>query len=234
MQAGLAHVPDLNGFVQGVAAILKPSGVVVIEAPYVGDLVSEPRPSPRDRSEQRIPSQLSSRRLGAPRLRRDSAAKASGEPAALSRPLATLSPSLRLVHHSEDSTAVSFAELVLRGEGDLLVAIGQHDLLLALHACRDTREDLAHDVARRRLPTTRQANPIGLDQVERRGERSVFGAVSTTTSMPERSSMRVAARARSIHTGCASTLHASSTRFSLASPRSCATLPRRRGGMGEE
>ncbi len=36
----LAHVPDLNGFVQGVAAILKPGGVVVIEAPYVGDLVS--------------------------------------------------------------------------------------------------------------------------------------------------------------------------------------------------
>jgi SAM-dependent methyltransferase len=36
----LAHVPDLNGFVQGVAAILKPSGVVVIEAPYAGDLVS--------------------------------------------------------------------------------------------------------------------------------------------------------------------------------------------------
>src|SRR5580658_215854 len=36
----LAHVPDLNGFVQGVAAILKPSGVVVVEAPYVGDLVS--------------------------------------------------------------------------------------------------------------------------------------------------------------------------------------------------
>jgi SAM-dependent methyltransferase len=37
----LAHVPDLNGFVQGIEAILKPGGLVVIEAPYVGDLVSK-------------------------------------------------------------------------------------------------------------------------------------------------------------------------------------------------
>jgi SAM-dependent methyltransferase len=36
----LAHVPDLNGFVQGLGAILKPGGVVVVEVPYVGDLVA--------------------------------------------------------------------------------------------------------------------------------------------------------------------------------------------------
>jgi len=35
----LAHVPDLNGFVEGIAAILKEDGVAVIEAPYVVDLV---------------------------------------------------------------------------------------------------------------------------------------------------------------------------------------------------
>jgi SAM-dependent methyltransferase len=35
----LAHVPDLNGFVAGIATILKESGVAVIEAPYVVDLV---------------------------------------------------------------------------------------------------------------------------------------------------------------------------------------------------
>ncbi|NJR67751.1 MAG: class I SAM-dependent methyltransferase [Synechococcales cyanobacterium CRU_2_2] len=35
----LAHVPDLNGFVAGVAILLKPTGVAVIEAPYVVDLV---------------------------------------------------------------------------------------------------------------------------------------------------------------------------------------------------
>lgn len=35
----LAHVPDLNGFVEGVHTLLKPSGVAVIEAPYVVDLV---------------------------------------------------------------------------------------------------------------------------------------------------------------------------------------------------
>ncbi|MCB9138418.1 MAG: class I SAM-dependent methyltransferase [Caldilineaceae bacterium] len=35
----LAHVPDLNGFVAGIATILKQSGVAVIEAPYVVDLV---------------------------------------------------------------------------------------------------------------------------------------------------------------------------------------------------
>ncbi len=35
----LAHVPDLNGFVAGIATILKDNGVAVIEAPYVVDLV---------------------------------------------------------------------------------------------------------------------------------------------------------------------------------------------------
>ncbi len=35
----LAHVPDLNGFVEGIRILLKPSGVAVIEAPYVVDLL---------------------------------------------------------------------------------------------------------------------------------------------------------------------------------------------------
>jgi len=35
----LAHVPDLNGFVQGIKILLKESGVAVIEAPYLVDLV---------------------------------------------------------------------------------------------------------------------------------------------------------------------------------------------------
>lgn len=35
----LAHVPDLNGFVAGIATMLKQEGVAVIEAPYVVDLV---------------------------------------------------------------------------------------------------------------------------------------------------------------------------------------------------
>jgi hypothetical protein len=35
----LAHVADLNGFVQGIAALLKSDGVAVIEAPYVKDLI---------------------------------------------------------------------------------------------------------------------------------------------------------------------------------------------------
>jgi SAM-dependent methyltransferase len=35
----LAHVADLNGFVQGIATVLKPEGVAVIEAPYVGDMI---------------------------------------------------------------------------------------------------------------------------------------------------------------------------------------------------
>lgn len=37
----LAHVPDLNGFVAGIAAVLKPRGVVVIEAPYVRDMIEK-------------------------------------------------------------------------------------------------------------------------------------------------------------------------------------------------
>jgi SAM-dependent methyltransferase len=35
----LAHVPDLNGFVDGVRIILKPKGLAVIEVPYVVDLI---------------------------------------------------------------------------------------------------------------------------------------------------------------------------------------------------
>lgn len=35
----LAHVPDLNGFVAGIASLLKETGVAVIEAPYLVDLV---------------------------------------------------------------------------------------------------------------------------------------------------------------------------------------------------
>lgn len=35
----LAHVPDLNGFVAGIARILKPTGVAVIETPYLRELI---------------------------------------------------------------------------------------------------------------------------------------------------------------------------------------------------
>lgn len=35
----LAHVPDLNGFVRGIKILLKETGVAVIEAPYVVDLI---------------------------------------------------------------------------------------------------------------------------------------------------------------------------------------------------
>ncbi len=35
----LAHVPDLNGFVAGIAALLKDDGTTSIEAPYVRDLI---------------------------------------------------------------------------------------------------------------------------------------------------------------------------------------------------
>jgi C-methyltransferase C-terminal domain/Putative zinc binding domain/Methyltransferase domain len=35
----LAHVADLNGFVAGIAALLKDDGVVIIEVPYVRDMV---------------------------------------------------------------------------------------------------------------------------------------------------------------------------------------------------
>jgi len=34
-----AHVPDVNGFVAGMAAVLAPGGVAVIEAPYVRDMI---------------------------------------------------------------------------------------------------------------------------------------------------------------------------------------------------
>jgi SAM-dependent methyltransferase len=35
----MAHVPDLNGVLQGIARVLSPGGVAVIETPYVRDLV---------------------------------------------------------------------------------------------------------------------------------------------------------------------------------------------------
>jgi hypothetical protein len=35
----LAHVADLNGFVAGLAAVLKPGGVAVVEVPHVQELV---------------------------------------------------------------------------------------------------------------------------------------------------------------------------------------------------
>src|SRR5262249_15250502 len=35
----LAHVPDLNGFVEGIAILLKDDGIAVIEAPYVKDMI---------------------------------------------------------------------------------------------------------------------------------------------------------------------------------------------------
>lgn len=35
----LAHVPDLNGFVEGIALLLKESGIAVIEVPYVKDMI---------------------------------------------------------------------------------------------------------------------------------------------------------------------------------------------------
>ena len=37
----LAHVADLNGFVDGIKALLKPKGVAVIEAPYIVDLIQK-------------------------------------------------------------------------------------------------------------------------------------------------------------------------------------------------
>ena len=36
----LAHVPDLNGFVEGIHILLKPDGVAVLEMPYLLDLVN--------------------------------------------------------------------------------------------------------------------------------------------------------------------------------------------------
>ena len=37
----LAHVADTNGFVEGIAAVLKDGGVAVIEVPYVSDLIRQ-------------------------------------------------------------------------------------------------------------------------------------------------------------------------------------------------
>jgi hypothetical protein len=37
----LAHVAELNGFVNGIALLLKPEGVAVIEVPYLVDLVEK-------------------------------------------------------------------------------------------------------------------------------------------------------------------------------------------------
>jgi len=36
----LAHVPDLNGFVEGIKILLKDTGIAVIEVPYVVDLIT--------------------------------------------------------------------------------------------------------------------------------------------------------------------------------------------------
>jgi len=35
----MAHVPDLNGFIEGLRMMLKPAGVAVVEVPYVRDMV---------------------------------------------------------------------------------------------------------------------------------------------------------------------------------------------------
>lgn len=35
----MAHVPDVNGVVAGIRALLKPDGVLVMETPYLGDLL---------------------------------------------------------------------------------------------------------------------------------------------------------------------------------------------------
>ena len=37
----LAHVADTNGFVSGIARLLKPTGVAVLEVPYVRDLIEQ-------------------------------------------------------------------------------------------------------------------------------------------------------------------------------------------------
>jgi len=37
----LAHVPDLNGFVEGIRTVLKDDGVAVIECPYLRDLIEK-------------------------------------------------------------------------------------------------------------------------------------------------------------------------------------------------
>lgn len=37
----LAHVPDLNGFVEGIRLVLKDSGIAVIEVPYLVDLIAK-------------------------------------------------------------------------------------------------------------------------------------------------------------------------------------------------
>lgn len=37
----LAHVPDINGIMAGIARVLKPDGIAVIETPYVRDLVEQ-------------------------------------------------------------------------------------------------------------------------------------------------------------------------------------------------
>jgi len=37
----LAHVADLNGFVEGIKSLLKPAGIAVIEVPYLVDLIQK-------------------------------------------------------------------------------------------------------------------------------------------------------------------------------------------------
>ncbi len=37
----MAHVADLNGFVAGLEAMLKPGGIALIEAPYLGEMIAQ-------------------------------------------------------------------------------------------------------------------------------------------------------------------------------------------------
>lgn len=37
----MAHVPDINNFVEGIAAVLRPTGTAVIETPYLGQFISD-------------------------------------------------------------------------------------------------------------------------------------------------------------------------------------------------
>ena len=37
----MAHVPDINDFVAGIAAVLRPTGTAVIETPYLGQFIAD-------------------------------------------------------------------------------------------------------------------------------------------------------------------------------------------------
>lgn len=37
----MCHIPDMNGVVQGIRALLKPTGVVMFEDPYLGDIIEK-------------------------------------------------------------------------------------------------------------------------------------------------------------------------------------------------